>query len=903
MRGSCYPHSIPGRRSGNPNVSPGIPGRRSGNPNVSPGAWGRRSGNPNVLPGIPGRRSGNPNVSPGVRGRRSGNPNLSPGVRGRRSGNPNLSPGVRGRRSGNPNLSPGVRGRRSGNPNVSPGVRGRRSGNPNVSPGVRGRRSGNRNVSPGVRGRRSGNRNVSPGVRGRRSGNPNVSPGVRGRRSGNPNVFLSVSRYFESVSRHSRASLGASSAHQLPAVCCRPSRGLSAVHAKHSAEGAHRKGRRAEGDAVKHLPSFRPSCSFSRGEQRAVEARRPPLSGHNRYTDVPSSRPVSLRSKLQRLDGSRLQPAPASPAPAASAAPPSLEDLRRRIAAVLSRGAAPSPSPPAPRPEDAPSAELPFVAEETAHGTLHVRTLRLSAAHRTGHAPVLPARDASPALLSLLALDPSLAACSPRGALYLDTETTGLHGGTGTVAFLVGLAFWGAADGAGGGDLIVEQLLVKQLGEEAPVLARVAERLEAASMLVTFNGKSFDMPLLRTRFTMARMPWPGERPHLDLLHVARRLHKVRGIECRLTTIEREVLGFERVGDVPGSEVSARYLHYLRTGDAFPLLGVVEHNAWDVVAMAALVGLYGEPLDASMLAPEDLVGVARTLAKAGETAQAFEVASRVVEGGGRKTRTGDARSHALRARAEISKARGDRARAMADFETLAAAVDEPVPRPSGSSSPSCTSTTSRRRSRPSPWRSRGRASPPSSPASGTGGSRPESSARRGGSARCPAWTQARRAGRPGRDAEPGSVLDRGACPPTHPSPAALATTPRRSSPSGRRSGTRTRRSAPSATPAAPKKYILDMFPYPSGIGAPRRAPRGVHGDRHRRPLLADARVRRAPPDGLGRLRPAGRAARDPDRDAPARHDAEEHRDLQAPAEDRSASRTTGRARSTRPTRAT
>ncbi len=387
---------------------------------------------------------------------------------------------------------------------------------------------------------------------------------------------------------------------------------------------------------------------------------------------------MSLRSKLQRLDGSRLQPAPASPAPAASAAPPSLEDLRRRIAAVLSRGAAPSPSPPAPRPEDAPSAELPFVAEETAHGTLHVRTLRLSAAHRTGHAPVLPARDASPALLSLLALDPSLAACSPRGALYLDTETTGLHGGTGTVAFLVGLAFWGAADGAGGGDLIVEQLLVKQLGEEAPVLARVAERLEAASMLVTFNGKSFDMPLLRTRFTMARMPWPGERPHLDLLHVARRLHKVRGIECRLTTIEREVLGFERVGDVPGSEVSARYLHYLRTGDAFPLLGVVEHNAWDVVAMAALVGLYGEPLDASMLAPEDLVGVARTLAKAGETAQAFEVASRVVEGGGRKTRTGDARSHALRARAEISKARGDRARAMADFETLAAAVDEPVP---------------------------------------------------------------------------------------------------------------------------------------------------------------------------------------------------------------------------------
>ena len=635
-----------------------------------------------------------------------------------------------------------------------------------------------------------------------------------------------------------------------------------------------------------------------------MEARRPPLSGHNRYTDVPSSRPVSLRSKLQRLDGSRLQPAPASPAPAASAAPPSLEDLRRRIAAVLSRGAAPSPSPPAPRPEDAPSAELPFVAEETAHGTLHVRTLRLSAAHRTGHAPVLPARDASPALLSLLALDPSLAACSPRGALYLDTETTGLHGGTGTVAFLVGLAFWGAADGAGGGDLIVEQLLVKQLGEEAPVLARVAERLEAASMLVTFNGKSFDMPLLRTRFTMARMPWPGERPHLDLLHVARRLHKVRGIECRLTTIEREVLGFERVGDVPGSEVSARYLHYLRTGDAFPLLGVVEHNAWDVVAMAALVGLYGEPLDASMLAPEDLVGVARTLAKAGETAQAFEVASRVVEGaGGRHARGTRARMRSGRGRRSPRRGGTGRGR-WPTSRRWRPPWTSPSPRPSGSSSPSCTSTTSRRRSRPSPWRSRGRASPPSSPASGTGGSRPRSSARRGGSARCPAWTQARRAGRPGRDAEPGSVLDRGACPPTHPSPAALATTPRRSSPSGRRywEENQTFRAERHAG-RAKKLYVLDMFPYPSGAGLHVGHPEGYTATDIVARYWRMRGLRRASPDGLGRVRPARRAARDPDRHAPARHDAEEHRDLQAPAQDARASATTGRARSTRPTRAT
>jgi hypothetical protein len=172
---------------------------------------------------------------------------------------------------------------------------------------------------------------------------------------------------------------------------------------------------------------------------------------------------------------------------------------------------------------------------------------------------------------------------------------------------------------------------------------------------------------------MTRRSSPPEPPHLDLLHVARRVHKVRRIECRLTTLEREVLGFERVDDVPGSEVSARYLHYLRTGDTAALLGVVEHNAWDVVAMAALVGLYGEPLETSTLAAEDLVGVARTLGRAGDHTQALDVATRIVD----SERTDDAaRWHALRTRAELAKARGDRTSAIVDFEALVATVDDP-----------------------------------------------------------------------------------------------------------------------------------------------------------------------------------------------------------------------------------
>lgn len=395
---------------------------------------------------------------------------------------------------------------------------------------------------------------------------------------------------------------------------------------------------------------------------------------------------VSLRSKLSRLSmpgaPAAIEPEEAASASASAAgsqpvsapapvsAPPgsrsaALDDLRARIAAVLERTTRRTPPPPVD------TTELPFITTETPLGPLSIRAQRLSAAHRIGRAPLLPSRDASAELLALLALDPMLASCNLRGALYLDTETTGLNGGTGTVAFLVGLAFWD-----GDGQLVLEQILVRNLGEEAPMLAHVASRIRDASMLISFNGKSFDMPLLRTRFVMARIDAPAEPPHLDLVHVARRLHKSRmagagGGEtwsCKLTTIERKVLGFERHDDVPSGEVSQVYLHFLRTGEARALLGVIEHNAWDVLAMAALTGLYGEPLEGTQLHADDLVGVARTLKRAGEHERAFEIATRAIDAG--------ASHDSLRARAEIAKARGDRARALADFEALSGAVDDP-----------------------------------------------------------------------------------------------------------------------------------------------------------------------------------------------------------------------------------
>ncbi len=148
-----------------------------------------------------------------------------------------------------------------------------------------------------------------------------------------------------------------------------------------------------------------------------------------------------------------------------------------------------------------------------------------------------------------------------RRALFLDTETTGLRG-SGTVAFLVGIG-WVEDD-----VFRIRQVLMRDYPEELPLLSVVAEHLEEAETVVSFNGKSFDMPLLRDRFTMARMRdrW-RELPQLDLLHAARRTWRLRLGRCNLGALEENVLDVHREGDLPGAEVPERYFQYLKTGDA------------------------------------------------------------------------------------------------------------------------------------------------------------------------------------------------------------------------------------------------------------------------------------------------------------------------------------------------
>lgn len=167
--------------------------------------------------------------------------------------------------------------------------------------------------------------------------------------------------------------------------------------------------------------------------------------------------------------------------------------------------------------------------------------------------------------------------------LCFDTETTGLAGGVGTRAFMIGAADW--HDGA----LRVRQLMITRTGAEPAMLELFASWLRPDTTLVSYNGRSYDAPLLKGRYRLARMPCPiAPLDHLDLLHPTRRLYKGRWENCRLATIERRALGIVREHDLPGSEAPGAWLRYLRGGSAALLREVVRHNHQDVVTLGRLL---------------------------------------------------------------------------------------------------------------------------------------------------------------------------------------------------------------------------------------------------------------------------------------------------------------------------
>jgi uncharacterized protein len=222
--------------------------------------------------------------------------------------------------------------------------------------------------------------------------------------------------------------------------------------------------------------------------------------------------------------------------------------------------------------------------------------------------------------------------------VYLDTETTGLAGGTGTCAFLIGL---GMIEGA---DFVVRQFFLRDYPDEKAILSALAQRLAGYKGLVTFNGKTFDVPLLETRYALARQRSPfGRMVHLDLLHPARRLWKLRLESCHLTNLEKEVLSITRKGDVPGSEIPGIYFDYLRTGDARGLQPVFYHNALDIITLAALTAELARLIGAELSAGDqsspiervhglDLFSLSRIFERAGDTERSVSVCRRALDSG-------------------------------------------------------------------------------------------------------------------------------------------------------------------------------------------------------------------------------------------------------------------------------
>jgi uncharacterized protein YprB with RNaseH-like and TPR domain len=203
--------------------------------------------------------------------------------------------------------------------------------------------------------------------------------------------------------------------------------------------------------------------------------------------------------------------------------------------------------------------------------------------------------------------------------LFLDTETTGLSGGSGTYPFLVGLAWWE------GGGLEIEQLFMREYSEERSLLFALRERIAGHPVVVTFNGKSFDWPLLETRYRMTRkISVPTPRAHLDFLHPARHLWRLRLGSVRLSELERHVLGWDRGTDLLSGLIPQVYFDYLRGGPPEKLVPVLNHNQLDLRGLAALSSRILSLLsDAENLGQDglELFGVSRICEKRGEDVRA------------------------------------------------------------------------------------------------------------------------------------------------------------------------------------------------------------------------------------------------------------------------------------------
>lgn len=256
--------------------------------------------------------------------------------------------------------------------------------------------------------------------------------------------------------------------------------------------------------------------------------------------------------------------------------------LRQRLRDLQPQRATP-PEPPRAQVRRPVEAFLPGRELSNDAGTCYVVETRYSLDHAHAGIPLAALLYPHGPALACLAKDEVLASFDFRRAVFLDTETNGLSGGAGTYPFLVGLGYLEDET------FHVRQFFLRHPGEERALLAELEPLLARFDGIVSFNGKSFDVPVLETRFVLARRPSPlSNCMHLDLLHPARRLWKLRLERCALSDLERHILGNQRdESDIPGWLVPRYYTDYLRTGNADLLKGIFAHNHQDLLTLAAL----------------------------------------------------------------------------------------------------------------------------------------------------------------------------------------------------------------------------------------------------------------------------------------------------------------------------
>jgi uncharacterized protein YprB with RNaseH-like and TPR domain len=333
------------------------------------------------------------------------------------------------------------------------------------------------------------------------------------------------------------------------------------------------------------------------------------------------------------------------------------EKLRARLRRLgVSKGPrnlkapAPKPKPPEPRarpfptPPAAPFTEgfdapqpieilLPGIRrEETTEGGCYVLDKVYPLSYRHGQDQLVDLLSFSPAEAAVFTREPRLQESDFRDFLFIDTETTGLAG-AGVLAFMVGAAFF--ERGAAGELFVVRQYFLRDHGDEPAMLLLLDELLADKAGLITFNGRSFDIPLLDTRFLMNRMPTNiRQMPHIDLLPPARRLWRQRLGSCALGSLEESLLGLRRTHeDIPGFLIPALYNAYLRHGDARELTRVFYHNQIDMVSMVTLASRIMRQFARAGSGdhPIDLYSLGKWQAVLGETAVAEQTLKQAVQG--------------------------------------------------------------------------------------------------------------------------------------------------------------------------------------------------------------------------------------------------------------------------------